>query len=99
MRTGPGGAGNSCEERVAVSYSCRTDSSQALAAPISDVQNAHLGASTGTSLRHCGHCLVCSSTGVSVFRRAISAFTGLTTRKNTTAAITTNVISALINAP
>ena len=51
------------------------------------------------SLRHSGHWRVSSSTGVSVFLRAISALTGLTTRKNTAAAITTNEINALMNAP
>jgi hypothetical protein len=39
------------------------------------------------SLRHSGHCLTVSPTGGSVFRRAISPFTGFTTKKNTAAAI------------
>ena len=85
--------------RVAVSNRRTAVSRQAVAAPISAVQNAHRRARTGTSLRHSGHFLTCSSTGGSAFLRASSAFTGFTTRKNTTAAITTNEISALMNAP
>jgi hypothetical protein len=53
----------------------------------------------GISLRHSGHGRVAVSTGSSVFRRSISALTGFTTRKKTTAAMTTNVISALTNDP
>ncbi len=69
------------------------------AAPICAVQNAHRRASRGISLRHSGHCRVVSSTGGSVFRRAISAFTGRTTTKKTVAAIVTNAISALTKSP
>jgi hypothetical protein len=47
-----------------------------------EVQNAHLRAASGISLRHSGHFLVVGSGGVSPrFTRAISAFTGTTTRK------------------
>src|SRR5205814_7066438 len=99
MRTGPGGGGSSWSDRVAVSFSRTSASRQAVAAPISEVQNAQRRAGTGTSLRHSGHCLVCSSTGGSVFLRTSNAFTGLTTRKKITAAITRNEISALMNAP
>src|SRR5919201_1092693 len=53
----------------------------------------------GISLRHSGHSRTVSSTGGSVFRRAISTFTGLTTKKKTAAAIETNVIRALMKSP
>ncbi len=56
------------------------------------VQNGQRLAADGTSLRHSGHFRTSSSTGGSVLRRAISAFTGLTTRKNTAAAITTKLM-------
>src|SRR5437764_11660826 len=65
----------------------------------SAVQNAHLLAATGISLRHSGHWRTVSSTGGSVRRLAISALTGLTTRKKTTTAITRNVMRALMKAP
>lgn len=45
------------------------------------VQNAQRVAAAGTLLRHSGHSRTVSSTGSSVLRRAIRAFTGLTTRK------------------
>jgi hypothetical protein len=48
---------------------------------------------------HSGHSRVGTSTGVSVRRRAISAFTGFTTRKKITAAMIRNEISALMKAP
>jgi hypothetical protein len=44
-------------------------------------------ASAGIELRHSGQSRTVSSTGGSDFMRFISAFTGLTTRKYTTAAI------------
>ena len=57
------------------------------------MQNAQRRAALGISLRHSGHGRTVSSTGGSVFRRAISMFTGFTTKKKTAAAIETNVIS------
>ena len=65
----------------------------------SAVQNAHRLAGTGISLRHSGHLRVCSSTGVSTFLRAISALTGLTTKKNTAAAMMMNESTALRKCP
>ena len=53
----------------------------------------------GMSLRHSGHLCVSSSTSSPVFMRAISALTGLTTKKNTTAAMIRNVSSALMKWP
>jgi hypothetical protein len=63
------------------------------------VQNAHRLAASGIWLRHSGHSRVVWATSGSVRRRFISTFTGFTTRKNTTAAITMNAISALKNEP
>src|SRR5213083_2101321 len=69
------------------------------AAPTSAVQKAQRRAAIGMSLRHSGHVRVVTSTGGSVLYRRISALTGLTTRKNTAAAMTTNEMRALMNAP
>jgi len=63
------------------------------------VQNAQRLAASGISLRHCGHSRVGTSTGVSVRRRDIRAFTGFTTKKKITAARIRNAISALMNDP
>src|SRR5437588_5223610 len=63
------------------------------------VQNAHLPAAIGMLLRHSGHPRVVGSAGTSAFLRAISAFTGFTTKKNTAAAIDTKAISVLMKAP
>ena len=47
-----------------------------------DVQNAQRFAAIGTSLRHSGHFFVVGSGGASPrLRRAMSAFTGVTTKK------------------
>jgi hypothetical protein len=53
----------------------------------------------GIWLRHSGQSRVSSATGGSVFTRARSALTGLTTKKNSTVATIRNVISALMNSP
>ena len=63
------------------------------------MQNAQRRADTGMSLRHSGHLCVASSTSSPVFIRAIRALTGFTTKKNTTAAMITNVSSALMKWP
>jgi hypothetical protein len=63
------------------------------------VQNAQRLAATGISLRHSGHGRTVSSTGGSVLRRAISVFTGLTTKKNTAAAIDRKAMTALMKSP
>ncbi len=55
---------------------------QAFAPPIAVVQNAHLRAAIGITLRHSGHSFVVGSGGASPRRiRAISAFMGATTKK------------------
>ena len=59
------------------------------AAPTCAVQKAQRRAAFGMLLRHSGQSRVVGSTGSSVLRRAISAFTGRTTRKKTAAAIST----------
>ena len=47
-----------------------------------EVQNAQRSARMGTSLKHSGHFFVVGSGGTSPrFRRAIMAFTGITTKK------------------
>src|SRR5688572_13949255 len=69
------------------------------AAPTSAVQNAQRLAATGMLLRHSGQSRTVGSTGGSVFRRSIKALIGLTTRKNTAAAMSTKAIRAFRNAP
>jgi hypothetical protein len=63
-----------------------------------NVSTAQRRAPSGISLMHSGHFWVGSS-AVPGFRRASSAFTGLTTRKKITAAMIRNEITALMNAP
>jgi hypothetical protein len=63
------------------------------------VQNAQRRAARGMSLRHSGHGRTVSSTGGSVFRRAINPFTGFTTKKNTAAAIERKAMTALMKSP
>jgi hypothetical protein len=63
------------------------------------VQKAQRRADTGMSLRHSGHLCVASSTSSPVVMRAISALTGFTTKKKTTAAMIRKVISALMKWP
>jgi hypothetical protein len=63
------------------------------------VQNAQRRAATGISLRHSGHGCVSSATGGSVRSLDSSAFAGLITKKNTTAAMIRNEISALMKSP
>src|ERR1700692_3017729 len=70
-----------------------------MAASCGDVQNAHLRAWRGISLRHSLHGLVSDSVSTPVLRRAINALTGRTTKKNTAIAIEINAISALMNSP
>ena len=65
----------------------------------SDVQNAHRRASSGISLRHSGHLRVVGSAGGSRRAREMRALTGATTKKKTTAAITTNVMTLLTKSP
>ena len=65
----------------------------------SDVQNAHRVAAIGMSLRQCGHACIVASVAGSTLRRAISAFTGLMTKKKTTAAMMMNASSALMKSP
>ena len=55
-----------------------------------EAQKAHLRASRGISLRHSGQGTVSASLSGWVWRRAISAFIGCTTKKKTAAAIETN---------
>jgi len=57
------------------------------------VQNAHRRAGAGMSLRHSGHSRVGMSTGFSGFRRAMSAFSGRTTKKKIAAAIIRNAMT------
>src|SRR5919108_3414164 len=65
-----------------------------------DVQKAHRRAAIGTSLRHSGHFFVVGSGGASPRRkRAMSAFTGTTTKKYTAAAMRRNDTSALMKSP
>ena len=64
-----------------------------------DVQKAHRRASAGMSLRHSAHFLIVGSGGGSFRERAMSEFTGTTTKKNTAAAIVTNVKSLLMKSP
>lgn len=61
----------------------------------SAVQNAHRRAARGIELRHSGHSRVVLSTSGSVLRRAISVFTGRTTKKNTAAAMLRKAMTAL----
>src|SRR5947209_4669509 len=65
----------------------------------SRVQKAHTDAAMGIELRQCSQSFVADSTSGSVRRRAISVFTGRTTKKNTLAAISTNEIKALKKSP
>ncbi len=64
-----------------------------------EVQNAQRVAAIGMSLRQCGQACVVASAAGSTLRRAMSAFTGLTTKKKTTAAMITNASSALMKSP
>jgi hypothetical protein len=59
----------------------------------------HRRAARRISLRHSEHSRTVSSTGGSVFLLAINAFTGLTTKKNTAAAMEAKAISALMKSP
>jgi hypothetical protein len=63
------------------------------------VQNAHRFAAFGISLGHSGHARAGSSSSGSLRRRDASAFTGLTTKKNTAAATERNVITASMKSP
>ena len=63
------------------------------------MQNAQRRAAVGMLLRHSGHSRVSGSAAGSVLRRAMSAFTGRTTKKKTAAAMRTNAITALMNEP
>ena len=63
------------------------------------MQNAQRCASSGMSDRHSGHGRTTRSTAGSGFIRAISALSGRTTKKKTTAAMIRNDSSALKNAP
>jgi hypothetical protein len=69
------------------------------AAPTRAVQNAQREAAIGMSLMHSGHARVFTSTAGAGWKRAISAFTGLMTKKNTTAAMIRNAIRTLRNSP
>jgi len=66
---------------------------------ISCVQKAHRLAAIGMLLRQYGHSRVFARAGVSVLRRFISALTGRTTKKKTTAAIIRNETTALMKSP
>src|SRR4029077_11637543 len=64
------------------------------------VQNPQRRASIGISLRHSGHFLVVGSAGAGALRmRAIKALMGVTTKKYTAAAISTNDTTAVIKSP
>src|SRR5882762_7480062 len=65
-----------------------------------EVQNAQRRAAIATSLRHSGHFFVVGSGGASPRRmRAMSEFTGSTTKKYTAAATITNAITAFRKSP
>jgi len=63
------------------------------------VQKAHRLAAIGMLLRQYGHSRVFATAGVSVLRRFISALTGRTTKKKTTAAMIKNETTALMKSP
>ena len=68
-----------------------------LAGESSEAQCEQRRAPIGISLRHSGHSLVVGSSPLA--RRAATAFIGTTTTKYTAAATSTNVTTALMNAP
>ena len=82
--------------RLAKPYKARTAFSvvSLLAAPM-----PQRVAPIGTSLRQNGQFMVVGSAGGSVRRRAISMLIGLMTKKKIAAAVSTNVINAVMNAP
>lgn len=65
-----------------------------------EVQNMHLFASLGISPKHSGHFFSVGSSGVLLLEAlSCSLFSGLTTKKNITAEIIKNEISAFKNKP
>src|ERR1700704_1650025 len=62
-------------------------------------QNAQRRAATGIELRHSGQSRVVATTSRSVFRRAMSLFTGLITKKNTATATIRNDNKSLVKVP
>src|SRR5271157_2072306 len=77
----------------------RPDAPAHAAAGWGEPQKAHLRAWRGMSLRHSGQGTVSESGSGRVLRRALSAFMGRTTKKNTATAIERNATTALMNSP
>ena len=63
------------------------------------MQKRHLVAAAGISLRQEGHSAVGAGSGGLIPRRRTSAWSGLTTKKNTTVAVIKKVTSALMKRP